>query len=182
MTPIDPEDLLVLLEDGPKTVTQLASWLRQPVPAVLAELRRLARDGRVHRDGPQRLWGLAFGYVPGTVERRLKEAAERLRQPAATDPSAAMPAGSADVEASIPELHDDVVDPDLDGVDDEFFEEPVRKPAGRQRTLRQVKAPSQTGPSWWEGLSREDLSREAQARRSGMSGSREARFIHGMPR
>lgn len=52
------DELLALLEDGPKLQHQLAEWLQQPLFALGRELQAMAAEGLVKQVGNHRRWAL----------------------------------------------------------------------------------------------------------------------------
>ena len=163
---INLEDVLVLLEDGPHSMGQLAGWLATSVPTVKSALVRLGRAGRVRCVGPQRLWEL----VPAAGE-------EFTQPPAIQNRKSPAPRPSLDDDLT-PDAQDDAFDADAAAVDD-FFE-PVRPPVGRPKALPQPRAATATTERmepWWFGLSREEHQRQGAARAAQNSASQIGRAI-----
>lgn len=195
---IDPEDIGILLEDGAKSVGQLAGWLKQPVPAVLAVLTRMGRAGQVERVGPQRLWALtrsqasrpAVPTAASTVgaaapaDRSRCNGPRRTPEPADSDGPALddddawdeLAVGVPDYDAA--PSWDEVARPEPD-VDDQPA---PRRPGRKPKALRQAPPPSTSGPAWWVGLSREQHRAEIDRRKDTMGRSREAQRVTGLPR
>lgn len=54
--PVDADDVLALLEDGPHSTTQLATWCATTTKAMTVRLTQLAVDGKVARDHQGGQW------------------------------------------------------------------------------------------------------------------------------
>lgn len=169
---INLDDVLVLLEDGPHSMGQLATWLSTSVPTVKSALVRLGRAGRVRCVGPQRLWELVpasdLGPPPAAASGPTPADQGRCAQKAEVS--------SQKSEGSSPDITpepDDDADAD---VADEFLE-PVRR---RPKALRQPSAAASTtqrGTAWWVGLDRAAHNAHAAAHSASMSNSREGRSL-----
>lgn len=169
---ISHDDLLVLLEDGPKSSANLAKWLRTQPGAVFQTLRAIAKKtGAVKTVGPQRLWALASYTGDGS---------EVLTTPPESGPSKRSTAPRADTD-EVSDLFDDQP-PDEDAVlAEELLQLPTQRRAGRPRLRQEVATSARvTGdrpPAWWVGKSREQLNAEAHAKAPTMSASPEARKL-----
>lgn len=170
---INLEDVLILLEDGPHSLGQLAAWMQVSVPTMRSALVRLAKEGRARRVGAQKHWALV-----GTLE-------------AAAPATSNVPPSRGDGprEPAVPVFEDEPVtivdeidDEDEADLVDELLQAPPRR-AGRPKALRQAAAPTSgtsSGPAWWVGLDREALNARASTSAAAMSASREARSISGV--
>lgn len=150
-TPIADEDLIALLEDGPKALADLAQWLQQPKPAVSAHLGRLARAGLVKRTGTAKRWCLASFVAPNGRPKRTG--------PRATVPAVASPPTEDDDETFEGDDETAAADEETDDEDSAVadailaeLDAPRRGPGRRQ--LRQLQpAPERltkdTPPAWW---------------------------------
>jgi hypothetical protein len=85
---VNREDMLALLEDGPKDSGTLAEWFGHPPPRIIAALRAMGRDGQVKRVGSERRWALAGYVAPVGRKPSIDHAArhERIRQALAGGP------------------------------------------------------------------------------------------------
>ena len=81
---ISRDDLLALLEDGPKPTGVLATWLSQPTPRVHAALSEMGRDGLVKRVGLDHRWALASAAQPQPPKPVTRTPSAALRHPTDT--------------------------------------------------------------------------------------------------
>lgn len=129
---IDPEDVVALLESGPKAITHLAKWLKVSIAAATTALGTLRRAGRV-------------AQVPDTYPAQWQ-----LTPPTPLDVDEV-----DDDEESIDDGSDDV--DDLEGIDEETLHRPLPGTAKKTGWQRQGfsmnpdrQAPAPTGTtSWW---------------------------------
>lgn len=157
MTGIHPDDLLVLLEDGPHSTQELAQWLKCTQVALVPTLRRMARLGQVRREQPSGRWHLPQ-HVPPTA------AVAPVRPERRT------------VEDAVYPPNEDLDDPDADVVDDLLTRRPGR-PRTRVEVPRRGSVPKDAQPAWWVGKSREELNATAAAKAAEMSASPEGRKV-----
>lgn len=66
---INSDDIIALLEDGPKAEADLIDWLGQPMADVLLALKALNKQGIVRRVGSERLWTLTGALPAGELPR-----------------------------------------------------------------------------------------------------------------
>ena len=214
---IAPDDLLALIEDGPKSAEIVAAWLHVPRIAVVHAFQQLRRDGLVKRTGTAKDWCLAsYQAVNGrrkgvqfdvTATRRailarvtqgpsaptsLHDASgvgrratnQVLRQLEAEGTIKALSNGRylrwalASYEPPSPPI------PDITVSDNP--QRPVRRQASDPSEGRSLRQPAKmvevltwdTPPSWWVGLSRDQLNAGAKLHHERMRSSREAMRLH----
>lgn len=177
---INLEDVCLLLEDGPHSMGQLATWLSVSVPTVKSALVRLGRAGRVQCVGEQRLWALAPPRpVASAAAAPMSSPEPPARRP---DPSQAQEVRlqpASDADDADPPVGDDDLEPDSDAALVDEFLAPARRGPGRPKPLRQS-SPEQKvtrGDAWWVGLPRDVLSATAAAKAPSMSASQHGRSI-----
>lgn len=81
---IPREDVLALLEDGPKPTGVLATWLSQPTPRVHAALSEMGRAGLVKRVGLDHRWALISAAQPQPAKPIKRSTSAPLRHPTET--------------------------------------------------------------------------------------------------
>lgn len=154
------DELLALIEDGPKETGQLIEWLAQPPADVRRTLRELKREGVVKTVGTSKRWALISHVSQGGPKRRAQISPstvlrDRRRQQKAQTPAPAV---------HEPELleADDLIEADPDA---ELAERVLEQPALRQRSpAKKAKVGKDAPASWWLGKSREEFSIAAAAR------------------
>lgn len=171
---INLEDVLILLEDGPHSMGQLAAWMQVSVPTMQSALVRLGRKGLARRVGSQKHWALVAPLAAA------EPATSNLPPPPVAGPR--VPAVPAFEECEPITIVDDVDDQDEIDLVDDLLQAPPRR-AGRPKALRMPAAPTSgtsSGPAWWVGLDRSSLNARATTSAPAMSASREARSISGV--
>lgn len=154
-TPLDPQDILALLEAGPKTTGTLAEYLRHRTATVLDACHVLAQVGAIERlPNPDRRWALPGSQLPIadaiTLAARDPVYAKRCQRTKPTQEQRAFNHATA-----------------------EAFEV--------QAETRAKKPEASGATSWWvtpeAQTSRAEFQQQAVARQHAMSQSRQAAFV-----
>lgn len=187
------DELLALLEDGPHSSEELATWLQQPRVAVVHQLGAMQQERLVKRVGTAKRWALS-GYQP-PLGRRPRQAPPAPTPPERVAPPIARPTGPElpDVESLELDLEEL---PSEDLPDDDLLEEAPPETPDRQVHEHLAHAPRRrpverpaverirpdAALSFWVNCDREELNRRIAARQDEMRNSKAARWIDGTVR
>jgi len=159
------DDVLALLEDGPKDTGVLATWLGHPNARIVAALNLMARDGLVKRVGAERRWALS-SYEAPKERPHLRDAAARrpIDDPLELTAGGDEPIDDVELEESEPEQPSR---PKKRG-------RPLRHPHSRPPS---ASVPKDQAPAWWATAPRVGFTRMAEEQELRMRSSEQNRHV-----